>query len=175
MHAALGIEILHIFDLVCLAEDLLVLAKRRKIVPFHGLVAAGERKNKLYMGESLSEGENALGSIRIKAHGTASPMNDNGEAAGMRRLFTTLPPFFSLKSYIGHTLGSCGAMETALMIGCIEQGYLPISAGFTTADAELGVSPLTVSQPAPAGYYMLNFFGFGGNNCSLILHSGSSS
>lgn len=111
----------------------------------------------------------------IKAHGTASPMNDNGEAAGMRRLFTTLPPFFSLKSYIGHTLGSCGAMETALMIGCIEQGYLPISAGFTTADAELGVSPLTVSQPAPAGYYMLNFFGFGGNNCSLILHSGSSS
>lgn len=108
----------------------------------------------------------------IKAHGTASPMNDNGEAAGMRRVFAQVPPFFSLKSYIGHTLGSCGALETALMLGCLRDGLLPVSAGFAEADDELGVTPLTTAQPAAAGHYLLNFFGFGGNNCSLILHAG---
>lgn len=110
--------------------------------------------------------------LAIKAHGTASPMNDNGEAAGMRRVFPEVPPFFSLKAYIGHTLGSCGALETALMIGCLRDGQLPVSAGFAEADDELGVSPLTAVQPAPGGHYLLNFFGFGGNNCSLILHAG---
>lgn len=107
--------------------------------------------------------------IAIKAHGTASPLNDDGEAAGMRRAFETVPDFFSLKSYIGHTLGSCGAIETVLMAGCIQQGELPVSAGFEDADDTLGVTPLTAPKTAEAGHYMLNFFGFGGNNCSLIM------
>lgn len=109
--------------------------------------------------------------IAIKAHGTASPLNDDGEAAGMRRVFDSVPPFFSLKSYIGHTLGSCGAIETALTSALISRQKLPISAGFEYADAKLGISPLTQQQAAPNGHYMLNFFGFGGNNCSLIIHS----
>lgn len=107
----------------------------------------------------------------VKAHGTASPLNDDGEAAGMQRVFASVPPFFSLKSYIGHTLGSCGVMETALMAGCLERGQLPVSAGFTDCDPKLGVTPIQQPDNAPPGYYMLNFFGFGGNNCSLILHS----
>lgn len=107
----------------------------------------------------------------IKAHGTASPLNDNGEAAGMRRLFNSLPPFFSLKSYIGHTLGGCGAIETALVAASLAQQKIPASAGFEETDEELGVAPLRQPQATGAGYYMLNFFGFGGNNCSLIAHA----
>lgn len=109
----------------------------------------------------------------VKAHGTASPLNDDGEAAGMRRVFDCVPPFFSLKSYIGHTLGSCGVLETVLMAGCLERGQLPISAGFTDRDPTLGVTPLQHTEDALPGHYMLNFFGFGGNNCSLILQSGA--
>lgn len=125
------------------------------------------------MQRALDQCQLQAGDIRaIKAHGTASPMNDNGEAAGMRRVFAAVPPFFSLKAYIGHTLGSCGALETALMIGCLRDGLLPVSAGFAEADDELGITPLTAPRPAPAGHYLLNFFGFGGNNCSLILHAG---
>lgn len=107
--------------------------------------------------------------VAIKAHGTASPLNDDGEAAGMRRVFETVPDFFSLKSYIGHTLGSCGAMETALMAACLQQRKLPVSTGFENVDDSLGVTPLTTTKTAGAGHYMLNFFGFGGNNCSLII------
>lgn len=107
----------------------------------------------------------------IKAHGTASPLNDDGEAAGMRCVFKSVPPFFSLKSYIGHTLGGCGAIETALFATSLAQGEIPACAGFEQIDEALAVTPVSQSQTAANGYYMLNFFGFGGNNCSLIAHA----
>ena len=109
--------------------------------------------------------------VAIKAHGTGSPLNDNGEAAGMKKVFTTVSPFFSFKSYIGHTLGGCGAIETALMATCIEQQKLPASGGFENEDKTLGVTPISQSQAVGRGYYMLNYFGFGGNNCSLIIYA----
>ena len=37
------------------------------------------------------------------------------------------------------------------------------------ADAALRVTPLTQSEPAPAGPVMFNFFGFGGNYASLLI------
>ena len=77
--------------------------------------------------------------VAIKAHGTASPLNDDGEAAGMRRVFDNVPDFFSMKSCIGHTLGSCGAIETALLASCIQSGFLPASAGFKERDPALGL------------------------------------
>jgi 3-oxoacyl-[acyl-carrier-protein] synthase-1 len=105
----------------------------------------------------------------IKAHGTATPLNDDGEAAGMRRSFATMPPFFSMKAALGHTLGSCGVLETLLMAAALTEGRLPASWGFSESDPALGVTPMCESMPSEPGYYLLNFFGFGGNNSSLIL------
>lgn len=107
----------------------------------------------------------------IKAHGTATPLNDDSEAAGMRLLFgaDSIPPFFCLKAAIGHTLGSCGVVETILTAACLQAGRLPASIGFQQADAALGVVPLRQPFPVNDGYYLLNFFGFGGNNSSLLL------
>lgn len=107
--------------------------------------------------------------LAIKAHGTASLLNDEGEAAAMRQVFESVPDFFSLKSYIGHTLGGCGAIETALFCACLNKEYLPVSAGFREADENLHLTPTTSSGNAPPGHYMLNFFGFGGNNSCLIV------
>ncbi len=107
----------------------------------------------------------------IKAHGTASPMNDDAEAAGMRQVFADMPPFVALKSSIGHTLGACGATETAFIVAALRAGVLPPTAGFAEYDDRLGVRPQVSARPAGAGYYMLNFFGFGGNNASVILET----
>ena len=110
------------------------------------------------------------GQIRaIKAHGTASPMNDSGEAAGLRRVFDPMPPLLALKPYLGHTLGACGAIELTLLGGCLRQGFLPATLGFSRADPALGVAPLTAEAPAPPGHYLLNYFGFGGSNTALLL------
>lgn len=106
----------------------------------------------------------------IKAHGTASRLSDASEVEGMKLTFPKLPPFFVLKPYIGHTLGGCGAIETALLSISLGNGFLPGTPGFELADESLKVAPITRPMNAPKGYYMLNFFGFGGNLNSLILN-----
>ena len=106
----------------------------------------------------------------IKAHGTGSEDNDIAEAAAMRALFgATPPPFTGLKRYFGHTLGACGAIETAAFLGCVRAGFVPHTAGFSHADAALKVQPLVTSIPAGAGNYLFNFFGFGGNYATLVI------
>jgi len=105
----------------------------------------------------------------IKAHGTATPLNDDAEAAGMRQVFEEPPPIFALKPYVGHTLGACGAVETVLISAAIRAGFLPVSGGYEVYDEELGVRPLTSAMAVGSGHFMLNFFGFGGNNASILL------
>lgn len=105
----------------------------------------------------------------IKAHGTASPLNDAGEAAGLRGVFDPLPPVLALKPFLGHTLGACGIIELALLGGALAQGWLPASAGFSVEDPALGVRPLLKEALAPVGAYLCNYFGFGGSNTSLVL------
>lgn len=106
----------------------------------------------------------------IKAHGTGSQDNDAAEAAAMRTLFAGQPPAFTaLKRYVGHTLGACGAIETAVFVGCLRAGFIPAAAGFRHIDSALRIQPLTRAMRADPGHYMLNFFGFGGNYASLVI------
>jgi 3-oxoacyl-[acyl-carrier-protein] synthase-1 len=116
-----------------------------------------------------SSGVEASEVLFLKSHGTASPMNDSGEAAGMRRVFNPLPPILALKPYIGHTLGACGANELVLLCAALERGFLPPAPGFETPDPLLGVTPLLKKAASKPGLSMLNFFGFGGNNAALLL------
>jgi 3-oxoacyl-[acyl-carrier-protein] synthase-1 len=109
----------------------------------------------------------------IKLHGTASPSGDLAEASGMRKAFAELPPLSVLKPHIGHTLGACGVNELVLYAGALARGKLPAWRGPGTPDPDLGVRPLTVSAEAPAGHYLLSYFGFGGNNTALVLEKAS--
>jgi 3-oxoacyl-[acyl-carrier-protein] synthase I len=106
----------------------------------------------------------------IKAHGTGTPSNDLAEARGMQQVFgETPPPFTSLKPQLGHTLGACGLIETLLFMECLKRGQQPPTLGFSTPDPELGLAPLSEPQPARDGHYLFNYFGFGGNNCTLVV------
>lgn len=109
----------------------------------------------------------------IKTHGTASLLNDEAEAAGIRRLQQSPPPLFALKPYVGHTLGACGALETALTYGCLLRSQLPANP-LATSEEDLGVKLQRENREAADGYYGLNFFAFGGNNCTLLLCKGNS-
>jgi 3-oxoacyl-[acyl-carrier-protein] synthase-1 len=105
----------------------------------------------------------------IKAHGTASPMNDTSEAAGIRRVFDDLPPICALKPYIGHTLGACGVTELVLMSAALRAGFFPATTGFEAADPALMINPARESSVALPGFYLLNYFGFGGHNTALLV------
>ncbi|RLA73412.1 MAG: beta-ketoacyl synthase [Epsilonproteobacteria bacterium] len=105
----------------------------------------------------------------VKAHGTASALNDTAEINGMKQAFKTLPPFFSLKPYIGHTLGGCGSAELLLMMESVDAGFVPSSANFSEMDEALDAMPLRQALPLEGGNFLLNYFGFGGNNTSFVI------
>jgi 3-oxoacyl-[acyl-carrier-protein] synthase-1 len=107
----------------------------------------------------------------IKVHGTASLLNDEAEAAGMKRVFSDIPPLSALKPYIGHTLGACGLNELVLFCGAAEQGFLIGTPGICAGDSDLGITLNQTATDLAPGNYMLNYFGFGGSNTSLVIGS----
>lgn len=105
----------------------------------------------------------------VKTHGTASLSNDEAEAAGMRKVFADMPPLTALKPYLGHTLGACGLNELLLFCAAAEQGFLIATPGIGVDDEKLGVKLNQTPCELSRGHFMLNYFGFGGNNTSLIV------
>ena len=105
----------------------------------------------------------------LKAHGTASLLNDEGEAAGLRRVFANPPTLCALKPYVGHTYGACGIVELALFCSSVSEGVLPATPGICAGDSDLNVVLNQESRPQAPGKFMLNYFGFGGSNTSLVV------
>lgn len=108
----------------------------------------------------------------IKAHGTGTPTNDLSEMRGMQTVFdAAVPPFVSLKGAFGHTLGASSALETAVWLWCLEQGFVPASAGFATPDPEAPLAPLTrpLETRGRPGAHLFNSFGFGGTSVSYVI------
>jgi 3-oxoacyl-[acyl-carrier-protein] synthase-1 len=105
----------------------------------------------------------------VKAHGTASDLNDQAEMRGMEQVFENLPPYLSFKPYIGHTLGGCGAAELLLMMESVDAGFVPASANFETLDEDFTQAPIQERLTVDSGRFMMNYFGFGGNNTSFII------
>ena len=108
----------------------------------------------------------------IKTHGTASLSNDDAESLGVKHVFLSVPPCVALKPFIGHTLGACGAAEISILNDMCVQGTL-FAAKHNLADNASDSDLLNLIKhdlPAkPEAHFLLNFFGFGGNNTSLVL------
>jgi len=101
----------------------------------------------------------------VKLHGTATGANDRAESNGVRLLFgDALPPLCVLKPWLGHTLGACGLSETLLLVENLAS--LPGVDYAAEALLPLNGAPLTIE---PDSLLLANFFGFGGNNASLVL------
>ncbi|MDZ4776807.1 MAG: beta-ketoacyl synthase N-terminal-like domain-containing protein [Alphaproteobacteria bacterium] len=105
----------------------------------------------------------------IKTHGTASLLNDEAEAAGLLRVFPAPPPVCALKPFIGHTFGACGLNELILLCGAVERGFIPGTPNIGATSEELGVTLTQAPTPVEPGAFLLNYFGFGGNNSALVV------
>jgi 3-oxoacyl-[acyl-carrier-protein] synthase-1 len=111
----------------------------------------------------------------LNLHGTGTSKNDSMECAAIARVFASPPPCSSTKPLVGHTLGAAGAMEAAflwLALANAKSDRLPLlpHAFDGALDPELARIPLVpLGASAALGPVMSNSFGFGGNNCSLVL------
>lgn len=106
----------------------------------------------------------------ISAHGTATDRGDIAESQATARLFGANTPISSLKSFTGHTLGACGALEAMTTIRMMNLGWFHGTANLATVDPDCGeLDYLTGSgRDINTEFTMSNNFAFGGINTSLI-------
>lgn len=95
----------------------------------------------------------------VKTHATSTPASDLSEMNAMDNIFSKKPPLCALKPYVGHTIGACGTLELSLFLSCIDNGFIP------------KLPSQNKHIECKGGIFMLNYFGFGGNNTTLIIKS----
>jgi len=106
----------------------------------------------------------------INAHGTATDHGDIAETTATHTVFGTQTPISSLKSYTGHTLGACGALEAWASINMMREGWFAPTINLDEIDERCGDLDYIVGagRKLETDVVMSNNFAFGGINTSLI-------
>ncbi len=106
----------------------------------------------------------------VNGHGTATKAGDIAETAATRQALGRAAPISSLKSYIGHTLGACGAIEAMMTIKCLAAGWFHPTLNLTAVDPACAELDYITGEgrTADIDYAMTNNFAFGGVNTSLV-------
>lgn len=106
----------------------------------------------------------------VSAHGTATEAGDIAESLAMQEVFGERIPTSSLKSYMGHTLGACGALEAWMTLEMQREGWFAPTLNLDEPDPRCGRLDYLVGAPRAldAEYVMKNNFAFGGVNTSLV-------
>lgn len=106
----------------------------------------------------------------VNGHGTATEQGDIAETQATQALFGSSMPISSQKSFLGHTLGACGALESWFSIEMMNRDRYIHTLNLDSVDPRCG--ELDYLQGAPRAmqheYVMNNNFAFGGINTSLI-------
>jgi 3-oxoacyl-[acyl-carrier-protein] synthase-1 len=161
------------------------------------VLGAGESSDAFHMSSPDPEGHGAAAAMQqalaeaglqpadiayLNLHGTGTPLNDAMESRAVRRVFGDVAvPCSSTKPLVGHTLGAAGAVELAFACMMLERRTaaglpLPPHCWDGVPDPELPALRFAVKgEHAPAAERMAvlsNSFGFGGNNCAVVLGVG---
>jgi 3-oxoacyl-[acyl-carrier-protein] synthase II len=106
----------------------------------------------------------------VNAHGTATEQGDITESKATEMVFRRPVAISSLKSYMGHTLGACGALEAWMSIGMLQEGWVAPTVHLDNVDPRCANLDYVRGtwRPLETGAVMTNNFAFGGINTSLI-------
>lgn len=106
----------------------------------------------------------------VNTHGTGTSAGDITETNATFDVFKRAVPVSTVKNYIGHTLGACGAIESWLTINMMREGWFMPNLNLVNLDPEC--APLDYitgdGRNIQTDYVMNNNFAFGGINTSLI-------
>ncbi len=106
----------------------------------------------------------------ISAHATATRQGDTIEAKAIHRVYKDAPRVTALKSYMGHTIAACGAIETIITLMMMKHGFVPRTLNLETVDENCAMINHTrqLTQEAVTLASVQNF-AFGGVNTAIIL------
>ena len=106
----------------------------------------------------------------VNGHGTATEQGDIAETQATQSLFGSRMPISSQKSFFGHTLGACGALESWFSIEMLNRDHYIHTLNLDSIDPRCGELDYLVGAPRSMQheFVMNNNFAFGGINTSLI-------
>jgi 3-oxoacyl-[acyl-carrier-protein] synthase II len=110
----------------------------------------------------------------VSAHATATKMGDVIESQAIAAVYGDNGPFVTgLKSYMGHTMGTCGVIETILTTYMMEQGFIAPTLNLENIDERCRMlRHVQEITPATIGIGAIQNFAFGGVNTCLLVKSG---
>ena len=110
----------------------------------------------------------------ISAHGTGTIPNDKTECRVIKRVFSERAkdiPVSSIKSMLGHTMGTASALEAITCILAIKNSIIPPTVNYETPDPDCaGIDCVpNVARKKEVNVALNNSYAFGGNNACLVL------
>jgi len=107
----------------------------------------------------------------VNAHATATDIGDVAESQATMQVFGDRVPISSTKGHTGHTLGACGALESAFCLAMMNEGFIAPTRNLDRPDprcAPLRYVRSDAAQAPDLKITMNNNFAFGGINTSLL-------
>ncbi len=161
-------------------------AQGRGAIPLAELLGYGTTADAFHMTASPADGDGARRAMRqalsqaglepgaigyVNAHSTSTPLGDLGEIAALKAVFSGPVPISSTKSATGHLLGAAGAIAAVFTILALRDGRLPPTLNLEHPDEAAAALDLIGPQSRAQNIdvALVNGFGFGGVNASMVL------
>ena len=113
----------------------------------------------------------------ICAHGTGTRANDSAETRAIKLALGSRArdvPASSPKSMVGHLIGAAGALSVMTCLLAMRDSMIPPTINLHTPDPECDLDYVPLSaRAADVRVAVANAFGFGGQNCVVVLRAPS--
>jgi 3-oxoacyl-[acyl-carrier-protein] synthase II len=107
----------------------------------------------------------------VSAHATGTTHGDEVEATVTHKIYGADVPVTSVKGYMGHTMGACGAIEAIATLLMMREGFIAPTLNLENPDPSLPPLTHVIGEPRDQRSCLAasNNFAFGGVNTSLVL------
>jgi 3-oxoacyl-[acyl-carrier-protein] synthase II len=106
----------------------------------------------------------------ISAHATGTKMGDIIEAQAIHSIYGNRAGVVGLKSYMGHTMGSCGAIETIIAVHLMAEGIMVPTLNLEEIDERCAmINHVVALREQPIRIVAIQNFAFGGVNTNLFI------
>lgn len=106
----------------------------------------------------------------VSAHATATKMGDVIEAQAIHGVYGDRPRVTALKSYMGHTMASCGVIETILLLYMMAEGFIAPTLNLDEVDERCAmIRHVRKPEERKVRIAAIQNFAFGGVNTGLII------
>ena len=106
----------------------------------------------------------------VSAHATGTIMGDIIEAQAIYNAYGSRPPVTGLKGYMGHTMATCGVIETIITLYLMAEGCIAPTLNLETVDERCAmINHVMQLREQKIAVASIQNFAFGGVNTNIII------